>query len=357
LVVQKGRFILIMGTLKNTIKEILKPFPRKHAKAILNNQLLTVVDAGAANGLIPHWQTIDGFATVYGFEPHPEACKKLQEKYNQSEYAQLYKAIPKGLSRNGGAATLYVLNQPTGSSLLPVDMESPDVHPDDSYIFPIKEISITTESLHAALQEEKVQQVDMIKLDIQGAELEVMMGMGENYLHQLICAEMEVGFKSIYKGAPRPNDVEAALNKYDFELFDLNLAHTPAKYKGDVNYYLKHILGVRPEKNRINGLLVECDMIFFKKPATILQRGDAALVRRYITALCVYNFFTHALDMAQKATDHSIINATEQQEIIAAIKKWAALYRKLNHRNFLQEFYNALGNIKKHIRHGVWGRQ
>jgi FkbM family methyltransferase len=346
-----------MGTLKNTIKEILKPFPRKHAKVILKNQLLTVVDAGAANGLIPHWQTIDGFANVYGFEPHPDACKKLQEKYDQSDYAQLYKVIPKGLSRNGGPATLYVLNQPTGSSLLPVDMQSPDVHPDDSYIFPIKEISITTESLQAALKDEQVQQVDMIKLDIQGAELDVMMGMGDDYLHNLVCAEMEVGFKSIYKGAPRPHEVEATLDKYDFELFDLNLARTPAKYKGDANHYLEHILGVRPEKNRVNGLLVECDMIFFKNPATILQRGDAALVRRYITALCVYNFFTHALDMAQKAADRSIINATEQEELVSAIRKWAALYRKLNHRIFLQGFYNAWEHIKKHIRHGVWGRQ
>ena len=345
-----------MGKLKNRVKEILKPFPRKYAKTILHNQLLTVVDAGAANGLIPHWQMIDGFATVFGFEPHPEACKNLQAKYNQSEYAQLYKAIPTGLSKQGGTATLYVLNQPTGSSLLPVDMDSPEVHKDDPYIFPITEISISTESLEAALKKEQATTVDMIKLDIQGAELDVLMGMGKDYLDNLVCAEMEVGFKSIYKGAPRPPDAEAAMKDYDFELFDLNLEHTPAKYKGDAGYYLKNVLGVRPEKNRVNGLLVECDMLFFKKPEKVLQRGDAALTRRYITTLCVYNFFTHALDMAEQATRRSIFSIAEQEEINSAIKKWAAIYRRFSNRVFLQGVYDAWGKITKHFRHGKWGK-
>lgn len=340
--------------LKNTLKEILKPFPRKHAKAILKEQLLTVVDAGAANGLIPHWQTIDGFATVYGFEPHPEACKKLQAKYNQSAYAGLYKAIPTGLSRNGGNATLYVLNQPTGSSLLPVDMDSPYVHPDDPYIFPITQITIQTETLEQALKKEQVAYVDMIKLDIQGAELDIMLGMGKNYLDNLVCAEMEVGFKSIYKGAPRPPDVEAALKEYDLELLDLNLVNAMAKHNGDSSYYLEKTLKVRPENNRVSGLLVECDMLFFKKPEVILQRNDALLLRRYITALCVYNFFTHALDMSQRAYDAGIIINGEKTEIDAAIKKWSDLYRRFGQRSFLRGWYQFFANIRKHLRHGAW---
>lgn len=345
-----------MGTLKNTLKEILKPFPRKYAKRILNNQLLTVVDAGAANGLIPHWQTIDGFAQVFGFEPHPEACTLLQSKYNQSRYAHLYKAIPTGLSRHGGAATLYVLNQPTGSSLLPVNMDSPDVHPGDPYIFPIKELAIQTENLEQALQKEKVNQADMVKLDIQGAELDVLLGMGSNYLNQLLCTELEVGFKSIYKGAPRPHDVEKALAAYGFELFDLNLAHTPAKFKGNPEYYLNK-LGVRPEKNRVNGLLVECDMLFFKNPAWVLKTGDVLTVRRYITALCVYNFFTHALDMAQKAAEQSLLTGAEQHEIEQAVIGWSHIYRRFGQRSFLRGWYNAWGNITKHFRHGTWGNR
>lgn len=341
--------------LKNTLKEILKPFPRKHAQAILKDQLLTVVDAGAAHGLIPHWQTIDGFATVYGFEPHPEACKNLQEKYNRSAYANLYKAIPTGLSRNGGSATLYVLNQPTGSSLLPVDMDSPEVHPGDPYIFPITEITIQTEDLEQALKKENAAHVDMIKLDIQGAELDVLMGMGKDYLENLVCAEMEVGFKSIYKGAPRPPDVEAALKEYDLELFDLNLAHAMAKYNGDSSYYLEKTLRVRPEHNRVNGLLVECDMLFFKKPQAIVQKNDALLVRRYITALCVYNFFTHALDMSQRAYDAGIIISGEKTEIDGAIKKWSNRYRRFGQRSSLRGWYQFFAGIKKHFRHGTWG--
>jgi FkbM family methyltransferase len=346
-----------MGKLKNALKEILKPFPRKPALTILHNQLLTVVDAGAANGLVPHWQPIDGFARVYGFEPHPEACKKLQEKYNQSNYAHLYRAIPMGLSRNGGTAVLYVLNQPTGSSLLPVNTDSPDVHPNDPYIFPITELPVETETLQQALEKEKAPQVDMIKLDIQGAELEVLLGMGKKYLGGLICAEMEVGFKSIYKGAPRPPDVEAALKEYDLELYDLNLAHTPAKYKGDPNYYLEKILGVRPEKNRANGLLVECDMLFFKKPAVVLNTGDAALVRRYITALCVYNFFTHALDMAGQAAGRQLITAAQHEEITGAIKKWARIYRKPGNRVWFTGWYRKWAGVRKHFRHGTWGEK
>ena len=56
------------------------------SRKILGQQRLVAVDAGAANGLLPHWQYLPHVATVYQIEPRAQACKEAEKK-SQSQTA------------------------------------------------------------------------------------------------------------------------------------------------------------------------------------------------------------------------------------------------------------------------------
>ncbi len=343
-------------SITNRVKEWLRPSPRAFAKKIIGDQPFNVIDVGAANGLNPHWQPLDGFAHIYAFEPHPESAEKLQYKYNKSAYRNLYHIIPVGLSKTGGPAILYMLNAPTGSSILPVDMDSPLVQKEDTYIFPIKELPIETQSLELAMKANNIDHCDMIKLDVQGAELDIVLGMGEQHLNNLLSIEMEVGFQSVYKGAPKPYEVDAALAQHGFELYDLNLEKHFAKKKGNP-YYYSELLGQSPIFGTINGKLLECDMLFIKKPDLVLATKDKNCMERYVAVLCMYSLYTHALQIADAAVDMGIITAAEQENIFSNIKKWSSNNRPFFKRPVFDGVHQFFAKIKSHIGHKAWHRQ
>jgi FkbM family methyltransferase len=268
----------------------------------------------------------------------------------------MYHIIPVGLSKKGGPATLYMLNAPTGSSILPVDMESPLVQKNDAYIFPIKELPIETESLQNAMAKNSISHCDMIKLDVQGAELDIVLGMGEQHLQNLLSIEMEVGFQSIYKGAPRPHDVETALALYGFELFDLNLLKHHAKKNGSATYYTD-ILNQSSTFGVINGKLIECDMLFIKKQENILAANDKAIIGRYIAVLCIYSLYTHALQIADDAFAKGIISEAEKENIFTNVKKWSNNNRPFFRRRMFDGLRTISAKINSHIGHKAWHRQ
>src|SRR5204863_9695047 len=107
-------------------------------------------DVGAANGLLPHWVSLDGIAHIYQIEPREDACAELERENAKSVTPDLYRVLRAGVSGTDGPRTLYVSNAPTGTSLLPPDPASvPDCgdYVDPEYLFPITEQTIQTQTL------------------------------------------------------------------------------------------------------------------------------------------------------------------------------------------------------------------
>ncbi len=338
---------------KNWLKEFLKPSPRNFAKEIIGKQAFNFFDVGAANGLTPHLQQLDGFTNVFAFEPHPESADKLQYKYNKSKYVNMYHILPIGLSKYGGDAILFMLNSPTGSSIFPINMKSPLVDLNDSYIFPIKELPIKTESLEMVIKDRTIDYCDMIKLDVQGAELDIVLGMGKDNLNNLLSIEMEVGFQSIYLGSPKPHDVEESLKPFGFELFDMNLVKHFAAKNGRPNFYVD-LLNQSPLHGTVNGKLIECDMLFIKSPELVLAKNDINLIRRYIAVLCVYNLYTHAMQIADDACTKGIINSAQKELFFKNVKKWSANNRPFLKSRLFEGVNNLSDKLKSHIGQKAW---
>ena len=65
-----------------------------------------------------------------------------------------------------------------------------------------------------------IDQVDALKLDVQGAELEVLRG-GPNVLKMCNVVQVEVIFRKIYDGAPLAQEVVGFFHKNGFRIYDI----------------------------------------------------------------------------------------------------------------------------------------
>ena len=91
--------------------------------------------------------------------------------------------IGTGLSRFGGATTLYKTNVDSGSSILRPVFRNEFNHSDDrslhDYLFPLQEVEIQTITLQDLLSEWSSLPT-FVKLDTQGSELSILQGSLEN---------------------------------------------------------------------------------------------------------------------------------------------------------------------------------
>jgi FkbM family methyltransferase len=274
------------------------------AKSILGMQDLVAIDVGAANGLLPHWEALDGVANIYQVEPRAQACRELNEANERRRDPSLYKVIQTALSEKGGPSTLYVTNAPTGSSLLPIDVEASrdcSEYVDRTYLYPIVEETINTETLATVMGGLGRSRSDMIKLDAQGTELQILHGFGQTNCQNLLGIEIEIGLHEFY---PPECGLEAILpfmRSCGLELFDARAARVHRPFSNDHSYYQRKVFSVHENSPSISARIWEFDAVFFRRKSLLIDSGDADALRRMALVYCVYNYFSEAYDLLEKA--------------------------------------------------------
>ncbi len=305
----------------HTFKTSLRPSEifLRNMKQILSSQRLTSVDIGGAIDLQPHWYKILGNSDFHIFEPHPRSYEDLKTKYGQSLWKDHFHIYQTALSGAGGKRTLSMTNGPTGSTIIPINFDSPYIDRKDASLFPLKNIEIDTYTLDQALSQYQVKNVDLIKLDIQGADLEVLKGLGGEKVQNLLCFEMEVHLHDTYVGGTNLTEVSQFAMENDFELFDVRVARGYIMRNGK-SEELKNMLGVKEYSPSVSAKSWEFDVIYFKKPNRLLKGKNCADLRRLIASYCVYNFFMEAVGLAKEAQESGIFSSPETSEIIGAVK-------------------------------------
>lgn len=157
----------------------------------------------------------------------------------------------KGLSREGGAETLFVTNVDTGSSLKNPS-SSPTLHKRlgeslHHYLYPMKEVQVPTENLETLVNEHKIDSPIFIKLDTQGSELDILEG-AESLFNssQIVMVESEASLlrETIYDQATRLPELSQFMESKGFDLVDLKVFKSKADIKNG------------------QGVLLECDATF-----------------------------------------------------------------------------------------------
>ena len=186
-------------------------------KNLLKNKKIIALDVGAQGG----FNSDNFFPNKYNHffnnilvEPiKAEADKLKEEKF----------VINKGLWSKKENKKLYILENRLGSTSMYIpDEEAFDLHDINSNDFEnykvTRTIEIECDTLSSQLSGLNIELLDYLKIDTQGAELEILKGIGS---YRLLLIKIEVHFFSMYKNVPSWHELINCLYNLGYVLIDM----------------------------------------------------------------------------------------------------------------------------------------
>jgi FkbM family methyltransferase len=134
--------------------------------------------------------------------------------------------VDRALASGAGERTIHLAAEPGCSSLFPAERVVLEQVADLRVIMAQVGTTTTgTTTLDRWCEETGWGPIDFLKADVQGAELEVLMGAAST-LSNVVVMELEVEFNSLYAGQPLFADIDALARSMGFSLWRLsNLVH------------------------------------------------------------------------------------------------------------------------------------
>jgi FkbM family methyltransferase len=176
-------------------------------------------DAGARCGVDDKWRAISPPVQIVAFDADENECRRLA----QAETG-LVRYEPVALGAKPGPATLYVTEQAGRTSLYPPDNTTVRAHPLLVGTDVVATPTVQLQTLDAWCKREHID-IDTLKVDVQGAELDVLRG-SERQLRYIVMIETEVELNPLYLGQPLFADVDRFLRSAGFVLWRLgHLVH------------------------------------------------------------------------------------------------------------------------------------
>lgn len=214
------------------------------ARAFLPEDLpITILDIGACEGEDSiRYKMMFPRATIYSFEPLQRNIQRMQENFFTYGLHEQIKIMPYALSDADGWAEFYVSSgTPPGKENTP----SWDYgNKSSSLLAPTRELSahfgwlnfdstikVKTIRLCDFCAQEHIDRIDLIHMDVQGAELMVLKGAGE-WLKKTKLVWLEVENVELYKSQPLKNDVERYMKTMQF----IKIRDTVSSIAGDQCY-------------------------------------------------------------------------------------------------------------------------
>jgi FkbM family methyltransferase len=232
---------------------------------LLGDKGLSIVDLGAAGGVEPRWSKISNYLEYYGFEPD---ARTIQEKPKNK--FKTYNVIPNLISNKSMESELHISREEGKSSIYQPNLEFLSKFPSSSRFEIVDSLKLRTSTLDETINTE----IDFIKLDIQGGELNALKG-AEKLLGNVLGIETEAEFIDLYKSQPLFGDVNNFLSINNFEFIDFTNLR-------------------RWERNRLGdyGQCVFGDALYLKNPENIFDEKISEIrFRKYLAILYLYNRF------------------------------------------------------------------
>ena len=225
----KEKFSLFI---RNNFKDAFKD--QKH---LLNNiDDLVIFDVGSHVGnTVRKYKSVFPNSKIFSFEPTELSYKKLVNKFSKDSSINVSLL---GLSNRADKMTFYLSESDNLNSL-----KKPNKR---AWGFEKKETTqVDTNTLDNFCAINDIKYIDILKLDIQGSELDVLRG------SQLFLSERKIGLiylewqvVPLYKGHSRHFKISEYLGQYEYELFNLynlNEAKSGQLRWGDSIYISKKI--------------------------------------------------------------------------------------------------------------------
>jgi FkbM family methyltransferase len=175
---------------------------------------ITLVDIGSSGGIAPQWELVRNL-TVIEFEPDERApLRRLR-----ADVKRVVLRTP--LWERAAEMDFHLTAKQQASSLFKPNQPVFDRYPAPDRVAIQRTSRIQVDTLENQLSQAGIDRVDFIKLDAQGAELNILRGSEDLVARSVIGLEIEVEFLPLYHGQPLFADVDEYVRSLGFELFDL----------------------------------------------------------------------------------------------------------------------------------------
>jgi FkbM family methyltransferase len=170
-----------------------------------------LIDVGANKGQFA-LATISMFPNVkiYCFEPLPAPCATLRAW--STPYSDQITIHQYALASTRGSSKFYVTNRNDSSSFFEPGKPQQAIGIDTT-----ETIEVATERLDSVLDKSVLTSPSLLKLDVQGGELDVLIG-SEGVLPFVDYVYLELSFISLYKGQPLFDDLYSFMIRQGFRL-------------------------------------------------------------------------------------------------------------------------------------------
>jgi FkbM family methyltransferase len=283
--------------MKKFIRNVLSIIPRN----------FIFCDVGARWGIEEPWKSFDDTINICAFEPDKDEFDSLMIKKGDKEEIYPYalykesKDIPLNLTKSRGCSSLYTPNYDFLKNFN--DVERFEVE---------DQLIVKATTLDNLFNNKVLTNMDFIKIDTQGAELDILEG-GEKFLSEnIIGIQVEVEFQPLYKDQPLFSDIDVFIRKrLGLQLQDLRKT------------YWKYPEGVKTGATK--GQLVFGDALYFRSPQEIFswcscQKKNEAAIKLHMAILMgvVYGY----LDFSLCLLSNSLLNEYFEKKII---ERWRSI--------------------------------
>jgi FkbM family methyltransferase len=207
------------------------------------NKIQTIVEIGARDcAETLDFNTLFPQAYIYAFECNPDTLPLCRSRVKDNKRIFLIeKAVVE--SDTEGEVTFFQIDKeatrttwidgnPGASSLF----KASGKYPIETYVQ--RPITVSCISLAHFVADYNINKIDLLWMDIQGAELLALRGAGD-FIKNIGIIHLEVEFLDIYENQPLFNDVKAFLNKHGFQAVDFTSFNT---YSADCIFVNNQIL-------------------------------------------------------------------------------------------------------------------
>ena len=238
-----------------------------------SNWNLSFLDVGARGGIVPDLLPLAAAVDAICFEPEPEEASKL-ENTDMGSWRSLT-VLPTALGGSDGTATLYVPESEESASLLQHNSEMVGRFGYEAMHKADRTFQVTCKTLDTLKAEGQIFRPTYLKLDIEGAELEVLKS-ATTVLDSVVAMRLEVSFLEQRLSQPLIWEVVEWLRTQDYEVIDVI----------DMQRWRRRVLPAAPYRYRgympySKGRVSQCDLLLSRKitaETTTEQKIQAVLI-------------------------------------------------------------------------------
>lgn len=271
---------------------------------------LRVVDVGVRGGFEMQWELYEDQVELIGIE----ADEKEAERLNRREKSSKKSYYPETLFKKNGEVNLFVTSYVPSSGLYEPDLKFLSRIPDEKNLTVTKVQRVKTTTLDIFLKKIQAQPVDFVKLDVEGAELDVLKG-ALSTLKSTIGVACEVWFYPVHKNQPLFSDVDQFLRKRGLVLYELEVARHARKVLSDQIF--EKVPGATTKGQVIWGqALYLRDAVFeFEKERGVRSWNEMRILK-LATILDLANLADCAIELIQEADKKGLLKNFSKNQLV-----------------------------------------